>query len=92
MSPCAARIRPTNLARAATPAEPQFRSIGDYLKKVAAGDEAAAEFHRATSGQTSTDTIKNETYLGEFIKWVEDRRQLINTTDGTADEGEFETG
>ena len=70
----------TSLARTA-PAEPMFRSIGDYLKKVAAGDEAALEFHRATSGQTSSDTIKNETYLGEFIKWVEDRRQLINTFD-----------
>lgn len=70
----------TSLARTA-PVEPQFRSIGDYLKKVAKGDEAALEFHRATSGQTSTDTIKNETYLGEFIKWVEDRRQLINTFD-----------
>ena len=70
----------TNLARTA-PAEPMFRSVGDYLKKVAAGDEAALEFHRATSGQTSADTIKNEAYLGEFIKWVEDRRQLINTFD-----------
>ena len=63
------------------PAEPQFRSMGDYLKKVAAGDETALEFHRATSGQTSTGAIKNETYLGEFIKWVNDRRQLINTFD-----------
>lgn len=61
--------------------EPMFRSMGDYLKKVAAGDEDALEFHRATSGQTSTGAIKNETYLGEFIKWVNDRRQLINTFD-----------
>lgn len=65
----------------AGPAEPMFRSMGDYLKKVAQGDEAALEFHRATTGQTSSDTIKNETYLGEFIKWVNDRRQLINTFD-----------
>lgn len=66
--------------RAGTP-EPQFRSIGDYLQKVARGDEYALEFHRATSGQTTEGSIKSETYLGEFIKWVEDRRALINAFD-----------
>ena len=70
----------TNLARTA-PAEPMFRSIGDYLQKVAKGDDAAVEFHRATSGQTTEGSIKSETFLGTFIKWVEDRRQLINTFD-----------
>ena len=75
------QIAGLDLGRAAGPAEPMFRSMGDYLKKVAAGDESALEFHRATTGQTSNETIKNETYLGEFITWVNDRRQLINTFD-----------
>ena len=70
-----------DLTRDAGPAEPMFRSIGDYLKKVAKGDEAAVEFHRATAGQTTEGSIKNESFLGLFIKWVEDRRQLINTFD-----------
>lgn len=70
-----------DLRGAAGPAEPMFRSVGDYLKKVAHGDEAALEFHRATSGQTTEGSIKTETYLGEFVKWVEDRRALINTFD-----------
>jgi len=70
-----------DLSAAAGPADPMFRSIGDYLKKVAKGDEAALEFHRATAGQTTEGSIKNETYLGLFLKWVEDRRQLINTFD-----------
>lgn len=68
-------------SRSAGPSEPMFRSIGDYLQKVAKGDDAAVEFHRATAGQTTEGSIKTESYLGEFIKWVEDRRQLINTFD-----------
>lgn len=67
--------------RAAGPAEPMFRSIGHYLQQVAKGDERALEFHRATAGQTTEGSIKSETYLGEFVKWVEDRRELINTFD-----------
>ena len=63
------------------PVQPQFRSVGDYLQKVAKGDEQALELHRATAGQTSEDTIKNDSFLGTFIKWVEDRRDLINTFD-----------
>lgn len=59
-------------------AQPRYRSVGDYLKHIAAGDEAAIEFHRAFAGQATTDTIKTETYLGEFIAFVQDRRRLIN--------------
>lgn len=70
-----------NVLRAAGPAQPHFRSMGDYLKQVARGDEYAIEFQRATAGQTSTDTIKNESYIGEFVKFVQDRRRLINTFD-----------
>ncbi|MGP5362148.1 HK97 family phage prohead protease [Brachybacterium tyrofermentans] len=70
-----------NVLRAAGPAQPHFRSMGEYLKAVARGDEYAVEFHRATSGQVSSDTIKNESYIGEFVKFVQDRRRLINTFD-----------
>lgn len=63
----------------AGPAEPYFRSMGDYLKKVCAGDERALEFHkRATTGDVG---IKSETNLGTFIKFVQDRRDLINLFD-----------
>lgn len=61
-----------------TPAQPMFRSMGDYLKKVAAGEEDALEFHREFTGQTSDGAVWNETHLGTFIKWVRDRRRLIN--------------
>lgn len=63
----------------AAPAAPYFRSMGDYLTKVASGDERAIEFHeRATTEDTG---LKNETHLGNFVKWVQARRTLINLFD-----------
>lgn len=75
------QLAAVDLTAAGAPADPQFRSVGEYLQRVARGEDEALAFHRATAGQTSEDTIKNETYLGEFIKWVDDRRELINTFD-----------
>lgn len=71
----------SSLSDAATagPAQPYFRDIGDYLKKVASGDERALDFHaRSTTDATGLDL---ETNLGAFIKWVQDRRVLINKFD-----------
>lgn len=63
----------------AGPAQPYFRDVGDYLKKVAAGDERALDFHqRATTDETG---LSLETNLGSFIKFVQDRRDLINKFD-----------
>lgn len=67
--------------RAQSPAAPRFRSVGDYVRQVASGDEAALAAHREFTGQTTSDTIKSETYLGEFIRFVQDRRRLINLFD-----------
>ena len=62
-----------------SPSEPYFRDMGDYLKKIAAGDERALDFHeRATTGEVGLDS---ETKLGTFIKFVEERRGLINLFD-----------
>ena len=63
----------------AGPAEPYFRDMGDYLKKIAAGDERALDFHaRATTGDVG---LESETKLGTFIKFVQERRGLINLFD-----------
>lgn len=59
-------------------ATPRYRSIGAFLKALAAGDEAAAEFHRAYTGATTDDTVMKDTFLGEFIKLVTDRRRIVN--------------
>ena len=63
----------------AGPSEPYFRDMGDYLKKIAAGDERALDFHaRATTGDVGLDS---ETKLGTFINFVQERRGLINLFD-----------
>lgn len=74
-------VKGLELNTSAAPSEPRWRSMGAYLKAVAAGEEDALEFHRAFTGQTSNGAIKNETYLGEFIQWVQDRRYLVNLFD-----------
>lgn len=62
----------------AGPARPRFRSMGHFLKAVAAGEEDALELHRAYTGATTDDTIMKDSFLGEFIKLVTDRRRIIN--------------
>ncbi len=63
----------------AGPAVPQFRSMGEFVKAIAAGDTEAAEFHRAYTGATTADGIVKDSFIGNFIKLVEDRRRIINT-------------
>lgn len=56
----------------------QWRSMGDLLKSLASGDDAAAEFHRAYTGATTSDTVMEDTPVGDFIHLVQERRRLIN--------------
>lgn len=68
----------TNTTPAGPGAGSQYRSMGHFLKELAKGDEAAAEFHRAYAGGTAADDVVKNTPIGEFIKWVEARLQTIN--------------
>lgn len=65
-----------NTTSPATPAS-QWRSMGEFVKAVAAGDEAAAEFHRAYTGATTSDTVMKDTFVGDFVKFVDDHRKLV---------------
>jgi len=67
----------TNTAPA--PAAPQFRSIGAFVKAIAAGDQDAAEFHRAYTGATTDDGIVQDSFIGTFIKLATERRRIVNT-------------
>ncbi|QTF71760.1 HK97 family phage prohead protease [Arthrobacter woluwensis] len=57
----------------------QWRSMGEFLRAVASGDDAAAAFHREYTGGTTADTVMKDSFLGSFIKLVDDRRRIINT-------------
>ncbi|MFB9775384.1 phage major capsid protein [Brevibacterium otitidis] len=56
-----------------------WRSMGEFLKALASGDESAAEFHRAFTGATTADDLTKDNFVGNFIKFVDERRKLINT-------------
>lgn len=64
-----------------------FTSFGEYVRAVAAGDEAAIAFHRdageiitrAFQGGTTADAINLPAWVGDTIKLVEERRKTINT-------------
>ena len=61
-----------------------WRSMGDFLKALAAGDQDAAEFHRAYTGATTDDTVMQDTFVGEYIKLVNEHRRLVDDfTHGT---------
>ncbi len=74
----------TLLARSAeagagdAPIGAQWRSAGDFLKAVASGDQAAADFHRAYTGGTFADSAPRSTWIADAIKLVEERRRIIN--------------
>lgn len=58
---------------------PQWRSMGELLKDIAAGDETALSFHeRAFSGQTTADTIMKNSFVGKFIHLAFDRRRVTS--------------
>lgn len=63
----------------AGPAAPQFRSMGEFVKAIAAGDSDAADFHRAYTGATTADGIVKDSFIGNFINLVEERRRITNT-------------
>ena len=60
----------------------QFSSFGDYVKRLAAGDELAA---RAFAGAVSGDTILHDAWVGDVIRLIEDRYKLTSLFRHTTD-------
>lgn len=56
----------------------EYRSMGDFLKALSGGDQEAAEFHRAYTGATTDDTIMKDSFVGDFIRLVTERRRIVN--------------
>lgn len=54
---------------------PSFRSFGDYVKALAAGDEAAA---RAFEGAVSGDTVVKDAWIGDVIKVMREKQRITN--------------
>jgi len=64
--------------REAAPLGDQWRSAGDFIKAVAAGDEAALEFHREYTGGKLADGAPKAVWLADAIKLVDKPRKIIN--------------
>ena len=58
---------------------PHFRSMGEYLKAVATGDESALTLHRAYTGAGLADAVNRNVWLADAIKLVEKRRKVMST-------------
>lgn len=62
--------------RPAAEAAPTFRSIGDMVKRVATGDEAAV---RAYTGAVSGDAVLKDAWIGDLVEIIKKRRPVMST-------------
>ena len=63
---------------ATSPAGGMYRTAGDYLKALAAGDEQAREFQRATRDLITSDNGSNTvTWIADDLKLIEQRRKVM---------------
>lgn len=60
----------------------QFRSFGEYVKALAAGEETAV---RAYSGATSADTISHDAWVGDVIRLGTERQRVTSLFRHTKD-------
>lgn len=62
----------------------RYRSVGELLKRLAAGDEDAVRdyneaFERAYEGATSADTILQDGWVGNLVEIIKKRRPVLST-------------
>ncbi|MGH1977477.1 HK97 family phage prohead protease [Rothia sp. L_38] len=62
----------------ATPAVPEFRSMGHFVKALAQGNEEAQAFYRDFTGGKIAHADLSATWLGSFIKLATERRRYVN--------------
>lgn len=61
-----------------TPAEPMFRSYGDYIKAYVRGDENAVELFREYTGGTASDAIVKDQWIGSVVEIINKPRKVLN--------------
>lgn len=71
-------------AKDETPAGPQFRSFGEYVKAVATGDEQALELHRAFTGGTTSDSVSLNAFVDDTIRLVNKGRPTVSAFQAAA--------
>lgn len=61
-----------------TPAVPQFRSFGEYVKAVASGDEQAIQLHRDFTGGSTADSVSLNAFVDQTIRLVAKGRPTVS--------------
>jgi len=61
-----------------TPAVPQYRSFGEYVKAVARGDEQAIQLHRDFTGGTTADSVVLNAFVDDTIRLVAKGRPTVS--------------
>ncbi|MHA7293692.1 HK97 family phage prohead protease [Arthrobacter sp. HLT1-21] len=79
-----ASLQAGNAAEAPAIHIPAYRSIGEFVRAVANRDEEALTFHaeltnREAPANVLADAIVKESWVGDYIKLVEERRRIFNT-------------
>jgi uncharacterized protein len=67
-----------------TPATSQFRSYGDWVKAVAAGNEDAIALHRTFTGADSGDSIMKNAWVSDTVRILNAGRPTFNTLSSAA--------
>ncbi|MCU1530118.1 MAG: hypothetical protein JWP75_3881 [Frondihabitans sp.] len=60
-------------------AVPQFRSMGEFIKAIANGEDNAIQLHRAYTGGQLADAVNANVWLADAIKLVARRRKVLST-------------
>ena len=74
------------IATSATPtiSTPQFRSFGDWVKAVAAGNEDAVALHRTFTGADSADSIMKNAWVSDTVRILNAGRPTFNVLSSAA--------
>jgi HK97 family phage prohead protease len=67
-----------------TPATPQFRSFGDWVKAVAAGNEDAIALHRTFTGADTGDSIVKNAWVSDTVRILNAGRPTFNVLSSAA--------
>jgi HK97 family phage prohead protease len=71
-------------APAATTSDIKFRSYGDWVKAVAAGNEDAIALHRTFTGADSADSIMKNAWVSDTVRILNAGRPTFNTLSSAA--------
>ena len=69
---------------ASTPATSQFRSMGDWVKAVATGNDDAIALHRTFTGADSADSIMKNAWVSDTVRILNAGRPTFNVLSSAA--------